>query len=75
MNITHCSNISSKGQIVIPAELRAALHLTPGTRITLQREGQTLVLRPITDEFVDSLIGSTSDAGLEREKSHREDER
>lgn len=68
------SQISSKGQLVIPSELREELNLTPGTKVAIQRDGNTLVLRPVTSEFIDSLIGSTNGAGREREKMHRDDE-
>lgn len=66
---------SSRGQIVIPSEIRDALKLTTGTKIAVHREGNTVVLRPITDEFIDSLMGCTRGAGAIREAMHREDER
>jgi AbrB family looped-hinge helix DNA binding protein len=68
------SSISSKGQIVIPVELRQQLKLSAGTRVSIQREGGALVLRPITSEFITSLIGCTKGAGDERERMHHEDE-
>lgn len=67
------TQISSKGQVVIPSELREELALSPGTKISVQREGNALVLRPITREFIQSLRGCTSGAGREREKIHRDD--
>ena len=70
---THYTSISSKGQLVIPAELRQELNLNVGTRVSIQREGGTLVLRPITPEFIDALIGCTKGAGAEREKLHKAD--
>ena len=69
------SQISSKGQIVIPAELRAEMHLAAGTRISVRREGNALVLRPVTAEFIDGLRGSTKGAGELRELMHRDDKR
>ena len=72
---TNYSQISSKGQLVIPAGLREELNLSPGTRVSIRREGNTLVLRPITREFIDSLIGSTKGAAAERERTHRDDKR
>ncbi len=70
----HFSQISSKGQLVIPAELRNEMKLSNGTRVSIEREGNTLVLRPITPEFIRSLRGCTKGAGAERERSHRDDE-
>ena len=68
------TQISSKGQVVIPSELRDEMALSPGTRISVQREGNALVLRPITRKFLESLRGCTSGAGMEREKIHHDDE-
>ena len=42
--------ISSKGQLVIPAELREQMKLSAGTKVSIQREGNALVVRPITPE-------------------------
>ncbi len=68
------TTLSTKGQIIIPAELRNELKLSVGTRLAIQREGQMLVLRPITAEFIDSLCGSTQGLGELREQAHRDDE-
>lgn len=67
------ANISSKGQLVIPAELREEMRLSAGTKVSIRREGNTLILRPITPEFIDSLIGCTKGAGDDRERTHRDD--
>jgi AbrB family looped-hinge helix DNA binding protein len=40
------SVVSSKGQLVIPSALRRELGLRPGTGVTLEREGDRLVLVP-----------------------------
>ena len=69
----HYTQLSSRGQLVIPAELRNEMRLPTGTRFSVQREGNTLVLRPITPEFIDSLMGSTTGAGRERERMHKAD--
>jgi AbrB family looped-hinge helix DNA binding protein len=50
---------TSKGQIVIPAKVRRQLGIRKGTRIAVhvdERE-QTIVLKPITREFIESLRG------------------
>jgi AbrB family looped-hinge helix DNA binding protein len=65
--------ISSKGQLVIPAELRDEMKLSGGTKVSIRREGNTLVLRPVTPEFINSLVGCTKGAGAERERIHRDD--
>jgi AbrB family looped-hinge helix DNA binding protein len=73
MATTLYANISSKGQLVIPAELREQMQLSAGTRVAIRREGNTLVLRPVTTEFIDSMIGCTKGAAAERERAHRDD--
>ncbi len=39
--------LSSKGQLVIPKELREALHLRSGDQLTVTQEGTRLVLEPV----------------------------
>ncbi|MEW6304473.1 MAG: AbrB/MazE/SpoVT family DNA-binding domain-containing protein [Verrucomicrobiota bacterium] len=39
------ATISEKGQLAIPRPIRKALHLEPGDRVSLELEGQRLVLR------------------------------
>jgi AbrB family looped-hinge helix DNA binding protein len=67
--------MSTKGQIVIPADMREAMKLEPGTRVALEIEGDALLLRPVTAEFVRSLRGITRGKGLSalREWEHRKD--
>jgi len=68
------SQVSTKGQIVIPAELRTALNIQPGTPVSLQRQGNTIVLRPVTAAFIRSLRGSAGKGrslGQMREHEHR----
>jgi AbrB family looped-hinge helix DNA binding protein len=38
--------IDKAGRIVVPKKLRDALHLTPGTRLKVERNGESLVLDP-----------------------------
>jgi len=67
------TTLSTKGQIVIPAEIREQMKLSAGTKLSIQRDGQTLILRPITPEFIDSLCGSTKGLGKLRDTMHRDD--
>jgi AbrB family looped-hinge helix DNA binding protein len=67
------TTLSTKGQIIIPAEIRDQMKLSVGTKLSIQRDGQTLILRPITSEFIDSLYGATKGLGKLRDTMHRDD--
>jgi AbrB family looped-hinge helix DNA binding protein len=49
--------VSSKGQVVIPAELRQRLSLEKGTPATWSEEGGRLVLTPMTERQLDAIMG------------------
>lgn len=40
------TTLSSKGQVVIPAAVREALGIEPGTRIAVRQEGHRIILEP-----------------------------
>jgi AbrB family looped-hinge helix DNA binding protein len=44
MNAT--AEIDKAGRLVVPKKLRDALHLVPGTRVSLRLEGEQLLLEP-----------------------------
>jgi bifunctional DNA-binding transcriptional regulator/antitoxin component of YhaV-PrlF toxin-antitoxin module len=57
--------------VQIPPELRESMSLEEGTAITIQREGDHLILRPV--DPIDNLRGISKGAGAIRDKEHRED--
>jgi AbrB family looped-hinge helix DNA binding protein len=74
--------ISSKGQIVIPANLRKRYRLSEGTTVVFQEERGRLVLEPNNFEAIYALQGSLREfpieASLEEERRaerKREDQR
>lgn len=74
--------ISSKGQIVIPANLRKRYRLSEGTTVVFQEERGRLVLEPNNFEAIYALQGSLREfpieASLEEERRaerKREDKR
>ncbi len=58
------TTVSSKGQLVIPAQLRQDLGIKAGTRVTIRREGVELILRPATEttaqQLIEELCGMTA---------------
>jgi AbrB family looped-hinge helix DNA binding protein len=72
------STVTTKGQLVIPANLRRKYGIRKGTRVAMIEEGNRIVLQPITREFIRGLRGSWKDADvalkilLEERKRDRE---
>lgn len=67
---------TEKGQLVIPARLRRELGIKPGQKLMIDREGDKLVLRPLSGSLAQSLRGVCRDEGLiEDLKKERELER
>jgi AbrB family looped-hinge helix DNA binding protein len=64
--MAHRTTISSKGQVVVPAELRAQLGLHKGTAATWTQENGRLVLTPISAKLLDEIRGSLKPAPGER---------
>lgn len=54
------TTMSSKGQVVIPAEIREELGIEPGTKITVTVEGSRIVLQAVDKlRIIDELCGIT----------------
>jgi AbrB family looped-hinge helix DNA binding protein len=52
------ATFTSKGQLVVPAELRRKHGIQAGTRVKfLEDEFGRIILQPITDEYIDRLKG------------------
>jgi len=68
---------TSKGQLVIPAKLRRKHGIEAGTRVKfLEDPFGRIVLQPITEEYVDRVMGCLSDGPdllIAWEKEHREE--
>jgi AbrB family looped-hinge helix DNA binding protein len=54
---TYRTVVSSKGQVVIPAELREEYGLAKGTPATWSEDKGRLVLTPITERMLDEIMG------------------
>lgn len=55
--IRQITTVSTKGQFVIPSEIRDLLSIRPGTRIAVTQEGSKIVLEPVSAELVDRTRG------------------
>ena len=51
------TTVSTKGQFVIPAEMRTSLGIKPGTRIAVTQDGSRIVLEPVSEALVDKTRG------------------
>jgi AbrB family looped-hinge helix DNA binding protein len=80
--------VSTKGQMVIPAAIRASLGIDPGTRVVIRQQGAEVILRPETLVaklgLIEKMYGCTSggpsgtdmlleDRRLDRERELREE--
>ena len=54
---------TAKGQIVIPAVLRRKYGIKEGTRIVVTDNGDSILLKPITEEYLKKLQGSLKGKG------------
>ncbi len=57
------TRVTAKGQIVIPAVLRRKYGIKKGTKIIVSDNGDSIVLKPITEEYLKKLQGSLKGKG------------
>jgi len=71
------ATFTSKGQLVVPAELRRKHGIEAGTRVKfLEDQFGRIVLQPITEDYVDRVKGCLaegSDLLAARGKEHRKE--
>ncbi len=52
------SRATTKGQVIIPAELRKKLNIRKGTRIAIfEGEGQVILMKPLPDDPIEASKG------------------
>jgi AbrB family looped-hinge helix DNA binding protein len=52
------SNVTQKGQVTIPAEMRRALGLRAGSKVRFERRGRKISLERVEEPPVESLFGT-----------------
>ena len=71
------STFTSKGRLVIPAELRRKHKIEAGTRVKISEDQfGRILLQPITDDYIDRVRGMFADGPdllALWEKEHREE--
>lgn len=57
------SMVTTKGQIVIPSKIRRRHKIKKGTRICFLEQDDDIILRPVTDDYINRLRGSLNTKG------------
>ncbi len=72
-----CATFTSKGQLVVPVELRRKHGIEPGTKVRLlEDQFGRIVLQPMTEEYIDRVMGCLADGPdllSNWEREHREE--
>ena len=66
------STVSAKGQLTLPAQMRRKLRIQPNDRVTVEVEGDAIVVRLAPDFFaLKGFLGKALPAVEERERMRR----
>ena len=71
------TQVSAKGQIVIPIALRRKYGIKNGTKIIITDTGNSIILKPVNEQYLRNLQGSLKRRGglkvlLEERRNDRE---
>lgn len=55
--------VTTKGQVVIPSKIRRKLGIKQGIQVTFYERDGEIVIRPITDEYLQRMAGFTGTKG------------
>ena len=67
--------VTTKGQVVIPSRIRHRHKIKKGTRVCFIEKGDEIVLKPVTDEYIDRVRGSLGTKGAALKMLLQEKER
>lgn len=63
------SNVTAKGQVTIPAELRARFHIMPNDRVDFMVDGERIVLMPVKPlRALRGAVASITNSGIAAER-------
>ncbi len=57
------AKVSTKGQVVIPAELRKRHHMEPGKKVQIFEYGELICIAPVVKEPLEAAYGFLADGG------------
>ncbi len=57
------SVVTIKGQVVIPSKLRRKFGIKKGTQVFVYEKNGEIVVKPITDEYIEGMAGMTGTKG------------
>jgi AbrB family looped-hinge helix DNA binding protein len=57
------SLVTIKGQIVIPSKVRRRHNIKQGTRVCFIEQGDDIIIRPVTNKYIDGLKGILKTGG------------
>jgi len=57
------TTVTTKGQVVIPSRLRKKFNIKQGTQVAFYESEGTIVIKPITDEYLQRMAGFTGTKG------------
>ncbi|MCZ6624763.1 MAG: AbrB/MazE/SpoVT family DNA-binding domain-containing protein [Deltaproteobacteria bacterium] len=57
------SVVTVKGQVVIPSKLRRKFNIKKGTQVYLYERNGEIIIKPITDEYIQKMAGMAGTKG------------
>lgn len=58
------ASVTTKGQVVIPSSLRRKFGIKKGTQVLVYEKDGDIIVKPITDEYIESMAGITKTKGM-----------
>ena len=55
--------VTVKGQVVIPAKIRAKYGIEKGTQVFVYDRGDEIAIKPVTDDYIRSMAGIAGTKG------------